>query len=106
MTITKSPCAAASTLFIITSQGTSKSLMLSTAKSVINGEPTSAAQELSEDTPGTTSTYSPLSLSQPDSARISYIPGSPLDTSDTILPDLASSMHWCARSTSCVIAYL
>ena len=56
MTITKSPCAAASTLFEITSHGTSKSLILTTAKSVISGEPTIDAHELSADTPGIIST--------------------------------------------------
>src|SRR2546425_2991832 len=31
------------------------------------------------------------------------MPGSPLETRETILPDFASSMHWCALSTSCVM---
>ncbi len=48
--------AAASTRFTIISHGTSKSLILTTAKSVMRGEPTRAAHELSEDTPGTHST--------------------------------------------------
>ena len=72
MTTTKSPRAAASTLFVMISHGTSRSLMLRTAKSVISGEPIIDAHELSADTPGTTSTGRlPDRGSQPISASVS-----------------------------------
>ena len=45
--------------------------MLTTAKSVISGEPINDAQEFSAETPGTISTGSPVLGSQPDSASIS-----------------------------------
>ena len=69
-TRTKSPFAD-STLFSITSHGTNKSLLLTTAKSDINSEPTIDAQEFGADTPGTTSTCSPSFGSHPPSFQVS-----------------------------------
>ena len=67
---------------------------------------------MSAETPGITSTCG-SARSHPESASVSYMrpampymPGSPLETSETVLPDEARSMHCCARSTSCVMAYL
>ena len=47
--------------------------MLTTAKSVMSGEPTNDAQEFSAETPGTISTSSPVFGFHPDSASISKI---------------------------------